>query len=150
MLAKLKRKLSRLLFNGQVNLILLKYENELINKTKIMKKKILTLVLLIVVTLGYSNSLIEQNGTEVAIKTEATYAYSENEMHELQKANDSHLVVMVNVSNEDIAGKCILEGKLTIQTEQGDSVMIEFKISADTCKEAIRVQSQLLAVFNTK
>jgi hypothetical protein len=115
-----------------------------------MKKKILTLVLLIVVTIGYSNSLSKQNGTDFAIKTEAAYSLSDAVAHELQIVDESHVVVIVNISKNGNAGKCILEGKLTIKTEQGDSVMIEFKISADTCKEAIRVQSQLLSAFNTK
>lgn len=113
-----------------------------------MKKKIVTLVLLLVITVGYSSTFNCKKGNvlELAPNLELLDYSFENE----SLINTSPLQVVVAISTNNKVEKCVLEGKLTIKTEEGDSILIEFKVSADTCKEAIRVQNLLLGAFKAK
>ncbi|MEJ8800848.1 hypothetical protein [Pontibacter sp. H249] len=63
---------------------------------------------------------------------------------QLNETTDSHYKVVVNISREDAVAKCTVEGKVTVTTEDGDSVTIEFKVTADSCKEAMAVQAKIM------
>lgn len=112
-----------------------------------MKKIIFTLSLLLVVSIASAS-----NETDGAINTKAntktsllipTKSFS-HPMTALLKVNVNKLTKPADQSVD----KCIVEGKVTISTEEGDSVKLEFTITANTCKEARRVMNKLMEVFD--
>lgn len=63
------------------------------------------------------------------------------------KTNDVDVSIVIDKSTKEMVGECKIKGSLTITTESGDSVTVEFSVTADTCKEAIAVQNQILEAF---
>ncbi len=86
-----------------------------------------------------ANSLVYANGSPVLdSETKSEIRYNQ------EVESTTTIIVNISSSKHDIALSCTIEGKVTVTTEDGDSISIEFKITADTCKEAIRVQSKIM------
>lgn len=111
-----------------------------------MKKIIFTLSLLLIVSIASAN-----NRTEPAMNKSAN---AKSSLLSPTKAFNHPMTSLWKIKvnkqtnpTDALAEKCKIEGKLTVQTEEGDEVKIEFTITADTCLEARRVMNKVLEVF---
>lgn len=85
-------------------------------------------------SVNYEKKLNIENSYEVTNSSKLPIIKNKQESNRTYK-------VIVNISNnQNKFLDCTVEGKVTITTEDGDTVSVEFKITADSCKEAVRVQ----------
>lgn len=61
--------------------------------------------------------------------------------------NLTDVVLDVELSGDFEIVACTLEGTLTVTTESGDSVTIEFKVTGDDCKEVARTFQNIMSAF---
>lgn len=83
------------------------------------------------VLLNDTNLLIEQPEAQVTTTTE----------------KDGPIATITVDKSTGELGQCKIEGTLTITTESGESVSVSFTVTADSCKEAIAVQNQIISAF---
>ena len=110
-----------------------------------MKNLFFALAFMLVGTFAFANNSVNE---EKKLNIENSYEMTTSSelllMNNKPESTRAYKVI-VNISNEqNELFACTIEGKVTITTEDNDSVSVEFKITANSCKEAMRVQAKIM------
>jgi hypothetical protein len=106
-----------------------------------MKKVILLMVFVFTVSLSFASNIKMENSTTINVDNFELIKNSK-----LMNKNIS-VIVEVDISNNSYR-PCTIKGSVTVTTEDGDELTIDFKVTAKSCKEAIRVQNKIISAFD--
>lgn len=83
---------------------------------------------------------------DLAVFQETVLASSlENSINQVEVSLE---IDLLDATQSSVAkGSCTVEGHITVTTEAGKSVKVDFKVTASTCKEAKEVLNDIMAGF---
>ena len=113
--------------------------------TKKMKNVFFALAFMLVGTFAFANNSVNY---EKKLNIENSYEMTNSSkfltIKNKPESNRTYKVIVNISNNQNESFDCTIEGTVTITTEDGDSVSVEFKITANSCKEAMKVQSKIM------